>query len=72
MFDNWYAKFDTSEGLYVGNGVADQGVLRISTITREMSDPIPPNYGYYICEGMHYVVKLIEFEKIEVDQDDEE
>ena len=72
MFDNWYGKFDVSEGVFVGNGVSDQSILRISTITREMSDPMPPNYGYYICEGMHYVVKLIEFEKIEVDQDDEE
>ena len=72
MFDGWFSKVDLSEGLYVGNGVVEQGVLKISSISKELSNPVPPNYGFYIVEGMYSVVKLIEFEKIEVIDDDED
>ena len=72
QFDGWFSRIDVSEGLYVGNGVSEQGVLNISSISRELSNPVPINYGFYIADGMYNVVKLIEFEKIEVIEDDED
>ena len=72
QYEGWFSKIDDSEGLFVGNGVSEQGVLKISSISRELSDPVPINYGFYIADGMYNIVKLIEFEKIEVIEDDED
>ena len=71
-FDEWYKSIDLSEGLYVGIGVDSQNILRIANYSRDLSQAIPINYGYYICDGLYNVIKLIEFERIEEIDDDED
>ena len=71
--EKWYKLIDFSEGIFVGPGVDDQNLYKISTYSRELSQKMPLNYGVYVLEGSFSIVKLIEFDKIvEGDDDDDE
>ena len=71
-YDSWYSTIDTSEGLFVGVGADEQNILKVSNYTRELSQRVPINYGYFIAEGAADAIKLIEFEKaVDVDDDEE-
>lgn len=71
-YDDWFKSVDLSEGLYIGPGVSDQTVLKISNYAKELSDKYPNNYGFYIYEGSYAILKVIEFEKIKESDDDNE
>ena len=71
-YESWFSGIDISQGVYIGPGVDEQNLLKISNYTRELSVQLPRNYGYYIAEGSYYVIKLIEFERVEESEDDED
>ena len=71
-YEDWFKYIDCGEGVYIGAGVEDQSVFKINNYSRELSQALPNNYGYYISDGMFDIIKLIEFERIEDDTDDEE
>ncbi len=71
-YEEWFKKIDVSEGLYIGPGVEDQNILKVSNYSRELSQKLPNNYGFYISEGNYNIIKLIEFERMEESEDDEE
>ena len=71
-YDNWFKFIDTSQGLYIGPGVEDQNILRVTSYGRELSQRLPANYGFFIQEGGFNIIKLIEFERWEENEDDEE
>ena len=71
-YDSWFKFIDTTQGLYVGIGVEDQSILRVTSYGRELSERLPANYGFYIQEGGYSIIKLIEFERMEENEDDEE
>ena len=71
-YEDWYKKVDVSEGVYVGPGVEEQGVYNIASYSKELSQLLPKNYGYYIADGYYHTIKLLEFERIEADDNDEE
>ena len=71
-YEEWFKNIDVSEGAYIGPGVDDQNSFKINNYSRELSQTQPKNYGYYISEGVCKLIKLIEFERIEDDEDDEE
>ena len=63
-FESWFSNnFNTSDGLYIGTGVGDQTVLRISNYNNELVKSYKNNIGFHVTEGSYKVVKLIEFEK---------
>ena len=72
VYDEWFKAVDVSEGVFVGIGVDSQNILKINSFARELSVPLPVNYGYYIYDGLYSVIKLIEFERIEEVNDDED
>ena len=71
-YESWFSNVDVSEGVFIGPGVEEQNILKISNYNRELSSQFPPNYGFYIAEGLYHIIKLIEFERIEESEDDEE
>ena len=71
-YDNWFKFIDTSQGLYIGVGVEEQNILRVTAYGRELSKRLLANYGFYIQEGEFSIIKLIEFERMEENDDDEE
>lgn len=63
-FEKWYTdNFYTTEGIYIGNGVADQTTLKISNYNQDLMKTYKNNIGFHIVEGSYKIVKLIEFEK---------
>ena len=71
-YEQWFKYIDVSEGLYIGAGIEEQSVLKITAYGRELSEALPKNYGFYVCEGNFYICKIIEFERMVENEDDEE
>ena len=71
-YDSWFKFIDCSQGLYIGSGVEEQSLLKVTSYSRELGEKLPPNYGFYIQEGNFAITKLIEFERMEESEDDEE
>jgi len=68
-FESWFTSiFNTSEGLWIGRGIADSSLLRLSNVTRDMTKDLKNNMGYYVNEGMATLIKLIDF--LSKDEDD--
>lgn len=66
IYETWYTTcFDTPEGIYIGSGVGEQAVLKISNYTQELNKQYNTNMGFHIAEGTYKLVKLIEFEREE-------
>ncbi len=71
VYESWFKYVDKSQGLYIGRGAEEQSILKISSYGKELSEALPKNYGIFIDEGSYYISKLIEFEREEVDEEDE-
>ncbi len=62
MFEEWFTKtFNLNEGIWLGKGITDQTLLRISNITKEMTKEYDGDMGYIINEGVPVLSKLIDF-----------
>ena len=60
-YDEWYkSSIDTSEGVWLANGISDQYVLKLTSTPRELREEIPENFGYVVKNGKAVLVKLIE------------
>ena len=60
-YDEWYKTgVDQSQGIWLGNGIADQYVLKLLSVPRQLRDEIPENFGYIVKNGKTTLVKLIE------------
>lgn len=70
-FETWFTSiFSTSDGIWVGRGIADQNVLRISSITKEMTADYKNDMGYFVSENLATLVRLIDFESKEGEEDE--
>ncbi len=72
-YSEWYSKIkNSSEGIWIGKGFAEQSILKANRITKEMSVPIKNNYGYYLYEGEAELIKLIQFNDSLVEKEDDD
>lgn len=61
-FEAWFTTlFNTRDGIWVGRGVSEQNVLRLSNITKEMSKDYKNDMGYMVNEGLGTLCKWIDF-----------
>ncbi len=59
-YEEWFKSgVDTSKGIWIGSGVADQSLFKISKITRDDREDIPNNFGYVINNAKLAKVKLL-------------
>ncbi|WP_449537779.1 type VII secretion protein EssC [Ferdinandcohnia sp. Marseille-Q9671] len=59
-FEPWFKKqVSLSDGIWVGNGVTDQFLLKISKVTNSMYQEIPEGFGYVLVKGKPKLVKLL-------------
>ena len=54
-----------SDGIWIGNGVADQYYIKLNKTTSEMNDEISALFGYSIVSGKAKKIKLINDESEE-------
>ena len=59
-YEDWFKLgTDLTKGIWIGSGVADQTLLKLSKITREDREEINNNYGYVINNAKLNKVKLV-------------
>lgn len=57
----WYKKHVSgTEGVWVGDGIAEQYVLRLGAINSALYSEIPPHFGYVVKKGRPILTKLLE------------
>ena len=58
---NFYSKdnVDLGEGIWIGNGIANQFTLKVSTNARLLRAEIQPNFGYVIRKGKAALIKFL-------------
>ncbi len=59
--ENWYkTTVNNMTGIWVGNGVAEQFVLKLNKITKELREDIPDNFCYVIARGKPILTQYVE------------
>ena len=59
-FEPWYkANVDLGEAIWLGNGIANQFTLKVTTNARILREEIAPGFGYTIKKGKAVLVKLM-------------
>lgn len=59
-YESWYKKQITgSDGLFIGDGVADQYMLKVSKVTSELYQEVGSEYGYLFIRNRSTLIKLI-------------
>ncbi len=59
-FESWYKKQITgSDGLWIGDGVTDQYVLKVSKITSDLYLEVGCEYGYIFTRNRSTLIKLL-------------
>lgn len=64
-YEEWFkTAADTSRGIFIGNGLSDQALIKLSKITREDREDIDENYGFVVNMSKPSLIKLlIDFNK---------
>ncbi len=61
-FDTWFSTyFNVNDGIWIGRGIADQNLLHLASITKDMTVDIKNDMGYYVSEGVGVKVRFIDF-----------
>ena len=55
----WY-KFNLSSGLWIGDGFAEQYLIKPTKVLQDYYDVIGNNYGYIVDNGQVRFIKIIE------------
>ena len=59
-YDTWYKRQITgADGLWIGDGVADQYMLKLNKITSDLYDENGNEYGYVIVRNRPTLIKLL-------------
>ena len=59
-YDNWYKGVSKNmQGLWIGNGIANQYTLKIAKVTRELQDDIDRGFGYIVKRGIPTLTKML-------------
>ena len=61
-FEVWFQSiFSLSDGIWYGNGITEQGLLKYSNYSKELSLRLPKNMGYVVEEDTAVLCKLIDY-----------
>jgi len=61
-FEGWFTSiFNLNNGIWVGRGLALQNLLRLSSMTKEMTKDYKNDMGYVIDDGVATLCKLVSF-----------
>ena len=70
-YENWFTQlFKTSDGLWIGKGISEQSLLKVSNYNRNMNQEIKNNLGYLVQESRATLIKLIDFYSKEDDNNE--
>ena len=70
-YESWFINiFSTTDGIWIGRGISDQSLLKLSSITKEMTTELKNDMGYMIQEGLAQQCKFIDFITKDIDGDE--
>ena len=59
-YEDWFKKYsDTAKGIWIGSGIAEQSLFKVSKIERDDRAEIPNTYGYVIKNSKLNKIKLL-------------
>jgi len=59
-FETWFkSQVSTNDGIWVGNGIADQYQLRLAKTSSELYQELAPGFGYVVRKGQPTLTKLL-------------
>lgn len=59
-YENWFKQqVSLTEAIWLGNGIAEQYLLKITKVSTDMYKEIPEDFGYIIKKGKPVLVKLL-------------
>jgi S-DNA-T family DNA segregation ATPase FtsK/SpoIIIE len=59
-YESWFKKHvSPTDGIWIGNGIADQFQLKVSNMTNAMYQEIGPQFGYRLNKGKAGLLKLL-------------
>ena len=62
-YENWYKTcYEGNYGVWLGNGISEQFVIKLTNIPRELRGELKPGFGINIIKGKPYVIKLLDGE----------
>ena len=62
-YDSWFKdNYNSSNGIYLGNGLGEQILINTSRRIPEMKEDVPYNFGFVVRRGIPTYVKFIEKE----------
>ena len=68
-YDLWYKDIvNSTRGIWIGNGLAEQSLFKLFASTRSVSAAIPDNFGYNIVSGIPVLIKYVTDIGEEVDE----
>ena len=71
-FDTWYRNIQNdTDGIWIGTGLGDQNMFKLSKITKEMEKVYKNNFGFVIKDGRGQLIKTIELPEFKEGDDDE-
>ena len=71
-FETWFQSiFSLSDGIWYGNGITEQGLLKYSNYSKELSQRLTNDMGYVIEEDTAMLCKLIDFSNKAGDDNDQ-
>ena len=66
VFETWFTGFfSVNNGIWIGRGIADQNLLHVSNVNKQMLVDIANDMGYLINDGSTSLCKLINFTRKE-------
>ncbi|MGM9881847.1 MAG: type VII secretion protein EssC [Bacilli bacterium] len=74
-YETWYKNIQNdTDGIWIGTGLSEQNIFKISKITKEMGARYKNNFGFVIKDGMADIFKTIELKTTGNDEgvDDDE
>ena len=70
-FDTWYRNIQNdTDGIWIGTGLSDQNLFKLSKLTKEMSSTYKNNFGFVIRDGRAELFKTIELSEYKLGEDD--
>lgn len=58
--DPWYKRhIPGTDGVWAGDGISDQYMLRLGKVTNDLYADVPPHFGYMVQRGKPTLIKLL-------------
>ena len=71
IFESWFTEiFSLNDGIWIGRGIAEQNLLKLSGINKEMTQDIKTEMGYFLQDNVPTLCKFIDF--ITSDEEEED